>query len=446
MDDLPSRLNDTQAKPSMISLLIKAVQVVAIATLSLFLWPLYAVARHIWYRPPNVPHMAQVKRYLQLTWSVQPLDPGLSVQARIWLTLSIIRKLTMTPMRGLAWILDEVLYGRELDAMKIVAPLFVISGGRSGSTQMTRYIEADPSMTAPNLLQSMFPYLWLWRLAPHTLGRIITPEKVRKLAASIMPPKCLERHEFDPFKADTFDGALFSGHLNALSLYLGPDVAAQEFNFASFALRDCAWIERDCVKFIDCMGRKQLLLISDAKADKTCRLFIKGHFLWAATALEHQYPDAIFLTLIRDPAKRLQSGINYMRVNPSDPAMGPPPWRWLSRWLLRTESDYCRIEQAWYSQAGGARRCVVRFADFVSDLKGTMASVYQDCLDRDQLPAHVPHTHLPRERKQYTVNRSLSELGIDAEALRAQLADYVAWCQPQAKPRTKLETKHETKP
>ena len=441
MDDLTSRLNDRQAKPSLISLLIQGVRVVAIATLGLFFWPLYAVARRVWYKPPNIPHMAQVKRYLQLTWSVQPLDPGLSVQARIWLTLSIMRKLMMTPINGLAWLLDEVLYGRDLDAMKIIAPLFVISGGRSGSTQMTRYIEADPTVTAPNLLQSMFPYLWLWRLAPHTLGRIITPEKVRKLAASMMPPECLERHEFDPFKADTFDGALFSGHLNTLSLYLGPDVAAQEFNFASFAPQDCARIERDCVKFIDRIGRKQLLLIKDTKAEKMRRLFIKGHFLCAAAALECQYPDAIFLTLIRDPAKRLQSGINYMRVNPSDPAMGPPPWLWLSRWLLLTESDYCRIEQAWYSQERGARRCVVRFADFVSDLKGTMESVYQDCLDQNQLPPHVPHTHPPRERKQYTVNLSLAELGIDAEALRSQLADYVAWCQPQAKPRTTPETK-----
>ena len=27
----------------------------------------------------------------------------------------------------------------------------------------------------------MFPYLWLWKLAPTTLGKIITPEKVREM-------------------------------------------------------------------------------------------------------------------------------------------------------------------------------------------------------------------------------------------------------------------------
>ena len=143
-------INDTQARPSLVSLLITAVQTIILAIPNLFLWPLYAIGQRIWYRPPNVPHLAKVKRYLRLAWTVQPPAPGLSQQARIWLTLSIAHKWLMTPLNGLAWLLDELLYGRRLNATEVVAPLFVISGGRSGSTQITRYIEADPSLTAPN--------------------------------------------------------------------------------------------------------------------------------------------------------------------------------------------------------------------------------------------------------------------------------------------------------
>lgn len=421
---------DAQARPPVIALAFKAIQIVAIAALDLVLWPLYAAACLIWHRPPMGPHTAQVKRYLRLTWSVEPINPGMSRQARIWLTLSIVRKLLMTPIQGLAWLLDELLYGQALNATQVVAPLFVISGGRSGSTQMTRYIEADPAVTAPNLLQCMFPYLWLWKLVPNTIGRILTPEKLRTMFESMMSAELLERHEFDPFKADTFDGAMFSSHLNPLAVYLGPGAAAREFNFAAFPPQDRAQLEHDAVQLIDRIGRKHLLFIGDAATEKSCRLFIKGHFLCAAAALERQYPDAAFLTLVRDPAKRLQSGINYLRINPSDPAMGPPPWAWLSAWLLHTESDYCRIEQAWYSQSG-ARRCVVRFADFVSDLEGTMQRVYRECLHQDQLPLHVPRTHPPRERKHYTVNHSLAELGIDETELRRKLADYVAWCRSE---------------
>lgn len=430
MDMSTSRMNDPQARPPVTALLIQVLQVVAIAALNLFLWPLYAVSCLIWRRPPTVPHLAQVNYYLQLAWSVTPPEPGLSPHARVWLTLSIVRKLLMTPLIGLAWQLDELLYGRALNQAQVAAPLFVISGGRSGSTQMTRYIEADSAVSAPNLLQCMFPYLWLWKLLPNTLGHFITPEKVRDMLASMMSPEVLERHEFDPFKADTFDGAMYSSHLNPLAIYLGPDVAAKAFNFADFAPRDRSRLEQDTVRLIDRIGRKHLLFTGDATSTEPRRLFIKGHFLCAAAALERQYPDAVFLTLIRDPAKRLQSGINYLRVNPSDPAMGPPPWAWLSAWLLQTESDYCQIEQAWYLQQGGAKRCVVRFADFVADLEGTMQCVYRECLGQDRLPPHVPRSHPPRNRKNYIVNYSLAELGIDETALREQLADYVAWCQP----------------
>jgi hypothetical protein len=436
MDASTPHFNDTQAKPPILSLLFKTIQIIVIAVLNLFLWPLYAIGRQVWYRPPNITHIAQVKRYLRLTWAVQPTAPGLSWQARIWLTLSILRKLLMTPLTGLAWLLDELLYGHQLNAIEIVAPLFVISGGRSGSTQMARYLEADPSVTAPNLLQCMFPYLWLWRFAPRTIGRILTPEKVRARIESMMPPELLERHELDPFKADTFDGAMFTAHLNHLALYLGPEVSVQEFNFAAFAPQDQSRMERDFVQLVDRIGRKQRLFIGDVGSKMPRRLFIKGHFLCAAEALERHYPDAVFLTLVRDPASRLQSGINYLRVNPSDPAMGPPPWAWLAASLLQTESDYCRIEQAWFSQESGARRCVVRFMDFISDLEGTMHHVYRVCFDQAQLPPHVPRTHPPRERKQYTVNHSLTELGIDAEALRTELADYVAWCQSKGQQET----------
>ena len=425
-------LNEAQAKPPVIRLLFKTIQMIFLGVLSLFLWPLYLVGTRIWKRPPNVPHLAQVRRYLQLTWSVQPQAPGLSQRARLWLTLSIVRKWMMTPFNGLAWLLDEMLYGHELNATEVVAPLFVISGGRSGSTQIARYIEADLTVTAPNLLQCMFPYLWLWRLAPRTIGRFLTPEKIHARIEAMMPPELLERHEFDPFKADTFDGAMFTAHLNHLALHLGPGISSKEFNFAAYAPQDRVRMEHDFIQLVDRIGRKQRLFIGDIGTETPRRLFIKGHFLCAAEALERHYPDAVFLTLVRDPASRLQSGINYLRVNPSDPAMGPPPWAWLSASLLQTESDYCRIEQAWYSKETGARRCVVRFADFVSDLEGTMTYVYRVCFDQDHLPPHVPRTHPPRERKQYTVNHSLDELGIDAEVVRAELADYVAWCQPQA--------------
>jgi len=70
---------------------------------------------------------------------------------------------------------------------------------------------------------------------------------------------------------------------------------------------------------------------------------VKGHFLCAADALERHYPDARFLTMIREPAPRLQSGINYLRVNPTD-ALGPVPWVWLMPQVLMEMMRHENIE------------------------------------------------------------------------------------------------------
>ena len=413
---------------AMVLLPVKIVNILIMAVIALFVTPIYWIGRLIWYRPPNVVHASQMIRYLRLVWTVQPSAPGMTIFARLWLTLSIVQKALTSIILGLAWLLDELLYGRKLNAISVTAPLFVISAGRSGSTQITRYLEDDPRMVAPNILQSMFPYLWLWKLVPNTLGKVIPPEKVREKIQAMMPPELWERHEADPFRADTFDGPFYSSHLHQISPFLGPDVMVTDFNFARIAPHDQRIKTDDFIAFVDRIGRKTLLN-ANLEDSASRRFFIKGHFLYAANSLAKHYPDAAFLTVIREPVTRLQSAVNYLRVNPADPALGPVPWAWLSSALEQTEIEYCELEQDWYTQSSDTRRCVVRFTEFVRDLPATMQHVYRDCFDIDELPAHIPLTHSPRERKNYSVNRSLEELGIDKENLRTRLAAYIQWCE-----------------
>jgi len=407
---------------------VKIMNLLIIAFFAVILTPIYWIGRLVWYRPPNVVHASQAIRYLRLVWTIQPPPPGITFFARCWLTLSVLQKALSSVILGLAWLLDELFYGRQLDEITITAPLFVISGGRSGSTQITRYLEDDPNLIAPNILQCMFPYLWLWKIVPRTLGKVLTPDKVREKIQQTMPPELLERHETDPFRADTFDGSFYSAHLHRLAPFLGPDVIVSDFNFARIAPHDEHIKNDDFTAFVDRIGRKTILH-ADIENGSKRRFFIKGHFLYAASALAEKYPDAIFLTVIREPATRLQSAINYLRINPVDRALGPVPWAWWSSALEQTETEYCQLEQVWFTQPSDARRCVVRFTEFVRDLPAAMRHVYRDCFGSDELPGHIPLTHPPRDRKNYSVNRSLEELGVDEDALRKNLAEYAQWCE-----------------
>lgn len=391
------------------------------------LWALYLPAALVVGRPPNVPRAAQVARYLRRAWTEKPPPPGLSTGQRLWLTLTVLRKVAFIPFVALAWWLDELLYGRALDALEIRAPLFEISAGRSGSTQLARYLEDDPGLVAPSFLQSVFPYLWLWRLAPKTIGRYISVEQAREKFEHSLPPEFHERHEGDPFRTDTFEVALYLSHLNALSLFYGPDMADEEFAFCRLLPTNRGQWEEDFVALLERIGRKRLLQAGPAPDGRTRRLFTKGHFLCAAPALARRFPDARFLAVIREPAKRLQSAINYVRANPIDATLGAPPWPWLAETIIRSEPEYCEVERAWYTAPEGPRRCVVRFDDYVRDLAGTMERIYASCME-GPVPDHTPREHPPRRRHAYLLDRSLAQVGIDVEALDAELADYRAWC------------------
>ncbi len=423
----------TASTPELLLRLVwRSITISLLFALTAGLWPIYLVMALIWGLPPNVPRLSQINRYLRLTWTERPSDPGLSLLARAWITLSILRKIAVVPLWGTAWLLDEALYGRALRATPVVAPLIEISAARSGSTQLARYLEDDPHLAAPSMLQSVFPYLWLWKLAPHTLGRFITPDHVRHKMEEVMPREFLQRHEGDPFRTDTFDAALYISHMNFMSLLLGPEVIADDFAMGVIAPHNRDLWERHFVDLLDGIGRKTLLHAGPAPDGKPRRFFVKGHFLAAADALERRYPDARFLTMIREPAPRFQSGVNFLRANPRDPVLGNTPWVWLGAGLVRTEVAYCVAEQDWFTRTGGARRTVLRFTEYVRNLEEAMGKVYRECLDTPELPSHVPRQHPPRERTNYLLNRSLASVGVDEAALNATLADYIRWCRGEA--------------
>lgn len=414
---------------SFMRLFPKAIMLVLLVALSIPLWPIYWLGCIVLKRPPNVPRSTQVKCYLILTWTVRPPFPGLSFLMRIGLTLSIIQIVLRTPIVGVAWMIDEILYGNVLDKIQVNSPVFVISGGRSGSTQLTRYLEDDSRLAAPNILQCMFPYLWLWRLIPRTIGSVITPEKVRQLIQASMPSELWERHEANPFRADTFDGPFYSSHLHQFSLFLGPEIAATDFNFALIADHDRQIKGEDFLAFVDRIARKTLLYAGSTPDATNRRFFIKGHFLYSAQSLYKYYPDARFLTIIREPISRIQSGVNYLRVNPVDPVLGPVPWAWLGATLEKTEVDYCEVEQHWFTQKTNGHRCVIKFTEFANDLEMSMKKVHRCCFNSIELPAHIPPSHPERERKNYSINRSLNEIGIDESKLRNRLTSYIGWCE-----------------
>lgn len=432
------------------SLSLFAQQVVSIGLRVMFLWPLaalYAALRLVLPRPPHIPSL---RRYLRLLYRIvceSPPPPGLPPRQRLFLLLHVLRRGAALPLRGLAWYLDDLLYGPALAGQRIVAPLFELSAARSGSTQIAHYLEDDPQLVTPTSGQTEVPYLWLWRIFEFAFAHGLSKDKLRELVHKSYPAEFLQRHELDPLRTDTFEMQFCHAQLVGITLFLGPQAMLQEMDNA--ALSPCSrdmW-QDDFLRYLDGIARKRLLLArlsgdtllgDDPPAGGgggparrlPRRLMIKGHFLNVADDLARRYPDACFLTMVRAPAARLQSVINFHRVQPRPPGVQPPPWNWLVERSLDGEIDYCDRELVWFSTStsGPGRRVVVRFSDYVRDLAGTMQHVYRSCLSADEVPPHVPKTHTARARTGYAIDRSLDQLHIDRDWLSRRLADYIDWC------------------
>lgn len=418
------------AGPGTAGLLIlqQALLLVLLAPLALGFGLPYLAVRLGVARPPNLPSPATVRRYLGRAVSG---DGAVSVSMRIRLVLSMLVYLSVCPLFAFAWYADDVLF-RGYRRVSITRPLFLITASRSGSTQLSQYLEDHPQVVSHPLLMQAFPYLWLWKLASTLLGRWVTQDRVLKIFTDATRSEFLERKELHPFKPETYE-VIFSGsQLVNHCLAMGPQMFAEGYGWGRTTPENRHFWEEDLVDNIDAVGKK-LLYFAGPNADGTPKtLFIKGHFLGSASVLEAKYPDAHFLTVLRHPSARIRSILNFFRVAPEVCGNGAVPWPWLAHYGQAVEVPYCLYEQEWYG-ARTDRVTVLRFRDYVADLEQTLQTLYRRCLPHLDPEGFLPTAHAPRKRTGYSVDRSYAQMNVDEAALLEPLQAYIDWVE-QADP------------
>lgn len=413
----PSRVPGT---PALLMLLARRATVtLLLALLCAPLWLPYLLGNLAWGRPPHLPAARRVRRALRLAVLGHP-EPDLAPAQRLGLALDVARRTALRPLWGLCWHLDTLLHGAQIARVQVDAPLFEVSAARSGSTQIARYLERDPRLVAPAAVMAIFPYLWLWRLVARW-APAHAADRLRAHAHARLPAEFVERHELDPLRMDTFE-VVYSLFVQWGDLFmsLGPGPLREVFAFAEIPEASGDLWTVDFPRYFDAVARKTLLFHPPGR-----RLFIKGHFLHAAPALAERYPSARFLTVLRDPAGRAQSMVNFVRAHPTVAPSPHVPWPWIVAQVGDADHPYNAAEMAFFSSLPAERRCIVDFEDYVRDLEGTLARVYAEALHWPP-PAARPE-HEPRHRAGYRIDRSLAQLGLDTPALAAERARFEAW-------------------
>lgn len=454
-------------------------------------------------RPPNMVYFRQTLRYLKFVWKPiatseheQHLKP-FSVTEKIRFTTTILVHTIYSPLSAFAWILDEIFYGRRLKRLDprgkaaVENPIFVVSAFRSASTQMARGLIADtqytsngnnePCFVAPNAMMCAYPYLWLWNIVYAIVGDIpdtladaeqiqaeggLTKEAVRNRFNSGFTSESLARHANDPFQTDTFDGTFLNCHLNAFVLQLcrglPSSVIEQEFNYACQKEEDtlnCRIWQKDMVRHIDGLARKTMLFHIDDTTSHPQRFLLKGHFLSICPQLREAYHGkAKFVTVLRDPCARLQSGINYMAVNPTLYGSNPSqqvPWAAFAKSLQETEAQYCEHELEWFKRTE-QDRLAVAFDSFVANREKQMEEIVNwlgllsendpgkvvivsSSATKSNKSSRKHNASTASSKNVYRVDRSLAELGIDEKAYKERLRDYLAWMKDVSSGKSKSE-------
>ena len=423
-----SALNDAfKHKSGLVRTLLVLSVLVPLFCLALITAPIYALTFIFYGRPPITPTVSNLFRYTVLVFSYPHVRP----YSRMMILYVILRKLLLIPIFGVGWHLDEMLYGGELDKQEIISPVFLISGARSGSTTTGHLLDNDPQFVSPAGVMTLFPFLWLWKTISYfsRLGLLPSPESFSAAVIAKVSkdaPEFVARHEFDPLKPDTFEVPWL---VNRGFFQIGPEFGADEMIKAVPVSDKNIDVEMwdDFVSYTDRIMRK--VLCFNCKRSGKNRIMIKGHFLAVAKTLEAKYPNSRFITVVRDPAKRLESLLNFMIANRLLIVETPliPTIRdvlAIGEAITRLELDYMREEENFFA-SGGRRKTCIQFAEYVANTKLAVAKCYAVINEDGQVPKEIlsaiergREEHKNRSKMKYRIKLSLGEFGIDEEKFK----------------------------
>lgn len=90
-------------------------------------------------------------------------DKQLPKRAKLRLLTYLLRDLILSPLHCTLWLLDEVIFSRQLNRVSLKDPVFIVSQPRSGSTFLHRLLADDKDVFfAVTYLEWRWPYICVW--------------------------------------------------------------------------------------------------------------------------------------------------------------------------------------------------------------------------------------------------------------------------------------------
>ena len=391
--------------------------------------PLFLLGLSIWGLPPIISPWSRFWKYFVAVFMEGSREDNIPLVNRVMVFLIVLYTLINAPLVGVFWFIDELLFP-SYHKVDMKEPIFFISAARSGSTQLAQYIEEDKeNFISPNLREGLCPFIWMWKL--NFSVKNFSTAKTMNLNRSLFS-EMRKRSNVSLDKAISWSPVTSRWHFGFAASLLGTKF--YKWGMPFIHPKEIEIDQQYCDKllsFMDCIMRK----IYYYRGKPSQHVLVKGHFLMIAKALEQQYPESNFFTVVRDPTERFQSFINFLRIISMHYGLSPASWRVLRDYTLETQIPYCEEEMIFYNQSEG-NKLVIPFSLYANNLTATLEKIYSLC--NLTIPEHmmsmanrVQHTSHDRSERRANynpkLNRNLASVGVDEEKLREQLDDYINW-------------------
>lgn len=433
-------VSDNQQPPRLlcvtINVIIWCTTILLWLPISMACLPLFVSGLYIWGLPPIVSPLSRFTKYFIAVFTEGKPEENIPIGNRVIIFLAVLTNLIKGPINGTLWFVDELLYPayHKVDIRK---PIFFITAARSGSTQLSYYLENDENnFIIPTSGEGLFPFIWMWKFIVPILKRFA--KKKQHVVENLMfGSEAKKRHNFSLTNTETWEVVVGSWHFTYLSMYMGTNFMKWGFPCVSKAGSIDDQFMMSFYEFTDSIMKKVVY----HRGRPSQRVLIKGHCLTAVNSLQQRFPDAKFFTTVRKPLGRFQSFINFLATISAqgpprrDAYLSPVSWKVLCKFAIYTQIPYCEQEMLFYDRSDD-KRLAIPFTMYVNKLNDTLQMIYSFC--NIQMPTHVSSnaiaaqntTHDRTNRKaSYNpeFNRSLSDLGIDPEKLKERLTGYIQW-------------------
>jgi len=418
-----------------------AIMIISYYCIAILLWlvvsiacvPLFVLGAFIWGIPPMIPSWSSHCKYFTAVFTEGKPEENIPITNRIIVFLIVFYFLIKVPFHGVCWYIDELLFS-SYHKVKIEEPVFMITGLRSGSTQLNEYLFSDTkNFIAPTVAEGMFPYIWVWKLFAPILARLGLGEYF--FNKSFFGKEGNKYHQFILLKPESWGFMLHSWRFGLCDLCLGSSFMVWAHSFSRVQEPIDKDMVRNFLPITDCMMKKVMYYRGKSQQ----RMLLKGHLLLNARNIELRYPKAKLFVVVRDPVKRLRSSINFMKVMAEESktfqGFFPATWRVIRDWAVRTQVPYCEQEMSFFKKSAD-NKLVIPFNKYVNNLSATLQSIYSFCnipVPDDVMSNAVriqQTTHdFTKRRASYDprFNKSLTSLGVDEDKLRKNLNEYIEW-------------------